>query len=79
VWAMCVLGLQGLLAVGLEVSDIVDVECARVGGEDNGLRREGVNECGWIDVAVGAVRVSNPAIDLLIYILTYRMEHKSST
>ena len=52
--AVRILGLQRNLFAALEVSDIVDVQRAGVGGENERLRREGVNECGRIDAAIRA-------------------------
>ncbi|KAH9862992.1 hypothetical protein J1614_010662 [Plenodomus biglobosus] len=47
-----VLGLEGRGAA--EVAHVVDVEGGRVGGEDEGLRGEGVDERGGVDAAATA-------------------------
>ena len=56
--AVCILRLQGHLFAALEIPNVVDVQVARVGGEDEGLRRETVDEGRRIDAAIRAVGVS---------------------
>jgi hypothetical protein len=50
-----ILGLQRDLLAASKVSDVVDVQCSGVGGEDERLRRESVDKCGRIDATVGAI------------------------
>ena len=51
-WAMGVFGFQRHLFAAFEVPNIVNVQRARVGGENEGLRREGVDDCGRIDATI---------------------------
>jgi hypothetical protein len=55
VGAVCVLGLEGDLVAAFEISNVVDVQCTRVGGEDEGLWREPVDERRRIDATIRAV------------------------
>jgi hypothetical protein len=54
--AVRVLRPQGHLVATLEIPNVVDVQRARVSSENDGLRREGVDECGRIDTAIGAIQ-----------------------
>jgi hypothetical protein len=55
VGAVCVLGLEGDLVAAFEISNVVDVQCTRVSGEDEGLWREPVDERRRIDATIRAV------------------------
>lgn len=56
VGAVRVLWLQRHFSPAPEISDVVDVQRARVGAEDERLGREGMDQRRRIDGAVGAVR-----------------------